>query len=271
MAKAPPQHKRPSIGKARRHKAPRKQESERRRGSSSARGYDKKWERFRVSFLLSNPLCEYCLANGETVPAKVVDHDLPHEGDPELFWDNTFTSLCGSCHNSTKQRMERRYSGDDLLREIAAVKSGARTKRTRIDTVPNAGAVLVWGPPCGGKTTWAKAEADKTGAVLYDLDDIAVRMGLSRYSRTKAQARLAGNQLMRDLSQHPAGKRLLLIATAPTQQRRRFWAGLVQAHDMRLVTATQAECKARAKADPQRARHYARQVEIITDWFEQVD
>lgn len=93
-----------------------------RRGSSSERGYDKRWERFRRAFLAANPLCEYCLAQGRFVAASVCDHDLPHEGDRELFWNNTYTALCSTCHNSTKQRLESRYRGERLLMQVAIAK-----------------------------------------------------------------------------------------------------------------------------------------------------
>lgn len=62
------------------------------------------------------------MAKGDTVEAKVCDHDLPHERDPQLFWNNTFTALCTRCHSSVKQRMERRYSGDALLERVAKQK-----------------------------------------------------------------------------------------------------------------------------------------------------
>lgn len=71
---------------------------------------------------MANPLCEFCLARGHTASATVCDHDIPHEQDPALFWDNTFTALCKWDHDSTKQRMERRFKGDALLRAIAKAK-----------------------------------------------------------------------------------------------------------------------------------------------------
>ncbi|MFC3312821.1 hypothetical protein ACFOHK_08280 [Falsigemmobacter intermedius] len=49
------------------------------------------------------------------MPANVLDHDLPHEGDPDLFWRNTFTSLCKRHHDGEKQRAEARFSGEALL------------------------------------------------------------------------------------------------------------------------------------------------------------
>lgn len=118
MAKAPSQHKRPSIGKrhARKHRTPEQ------RGTSSNRGYDYRWQQFRASFLAANPLCEFCLHRGRVEPATVADHDLPHGGDPELFWANTFTALCKFDHDSTKARLEAAYSGDRLLRAIRTAK-----------------------------------------------------------------------------------------------------------------------------------------------------
>jgi len=122
MAIEPNQHRRPSIGKAKPHKRTARHAPRETRANSSARGYDHRWEKFRASFLARNPLCEYCLARGRVEPATICDHDLPHEHDADLFWNNTFTALCATDHNSTKQRMERRYRGDDLLRAIARAK-----------------------------------------------------------------------------------------------------------------------------------------------------
>jgi 5-methylcytosine-specific restriction protein A len=95
------------------------------RTHAAARGYDHKWAKFRASFLASNPLCEYCMARGQVEVATVCDHDLPHEQDAHLFWDNTFTALCKRDHDSTKQRMERRYKGDALLAAIRVAKGQA--------------------------------------------------------------------------------------------------------------------------------------------------
>lgn len=106
------------------HRLPHQQQSHRpkhrpklieRRGSARERGYSTAWDKFSKQRLRAHPLCEYCLAAGLVVPATVTDHDLPHAHDPQLFWDNTFTSLCAPCHNGPKQSAEARLSGDDLL------------------------------------------------------------------------------------------------------------------------------------------------------------
>ena len=81
------------------------------RGSARERGYDSRWDRFSKQHLQLYPLCAYCLADGRVTAAVLVDHDLPHRGDPALFWDNTFTSLCKMHHDVDKQRAEARLLG----------------------------------------------------------------------------------------------------------------------------------------------------------------
>ena len=74
------------------------------RGTSSQRGYTGAWDKAKADFLRSHRWCRYC---GD--PADTVDHRTPHKGDKELFWDRSnWQALCSPCHNSTKQREERR-------------------------------------------------------------------------------------------------------------------------------------------------------------------
>ncbi|CAM3092473.1 HNH endonuclease [Paracoccus nototheniae] len=95
------------------------------RGTARERGYSARWDRFSLTHLQKHPLCEYCLADGRVTAAVLVDHDLPHRGDPVLFWDNTFTSLCKMHHDVDKQRAEARLSGPDLLAWVARRKAAA--------------------------------------------------------------------------------------------------------------------------------------------------
>jgi 5-methylcytosine-specific restriction protein A len=70
-----------------------------RRATSCARGYDARWRKARESFLADHPLCEPCEAAGLTVEATVVDHRIPHRGDPVLFWTRSnWAPMCGPCH-----------------------------------------------------------------------------------------------------------------------------------------------------------------------------
>lgn len=113
MPPAPGKHSLPRRQVAAPNK-PKRRTEDQHRGSARERGYTRQWEKFRATFLLEHPLCEYCLADGRVEPTVIVDHDLPHRGDPDLFWDNSFTGLCCP-HHSEKGRVENRLNGDRLL------------------------------------------------------------------------------------------------------------------------------------------------------------
>ena len=58
------------------------------RVSSSARGYNYAWSKYRLKYLRLHPLCVMCLKKGIYTPATVIDHITPVENgqaDP-LFW-----------------------------------------------------------------------------------------------------------------------------------------------------------------------------------------
>ena len=79
--------------------------------------YNAKWNRMSEAFR-HGKLCRYCLQVGKVKPAEVTDHIVPHEGDVELFWNQSnWQPLCKVCHDSVKAREESRgYAvgcGDD--------------------------------------------------------------------------------------------------------------------------------------------------------------
>lgn len=81
--------------------------------SSTARGYNYRWQRARATYLAAHPLCAMCSTDYAPVPATVVDHIKPHGGDDALFWDiNNWQPLCKHCHDSEKQRSERQQRMD---------------------------------------------------------------------------------------------------------------------------------------------------------------
>jgi len=83
-----------------------KREHDRRRGSSTTRGYGYKWQQARARFLQANPLCVRCESEGRVKAATDVDHIIPHRGDQELFWDESnYQSLCHA-HHSAKTASE---------------------------------------------------------------------------------------------------------------------------------------------------------------------
>lgn len=71
-----------------------------RRQSSYSRGYTRRWERERATYLAMRPLCANCEREGRTALATDLDHIIPHRGNAELFWDfaSNVEGLCRSCH-----------------------------------------------------------------------------------------------------------------------------------------------------------------------------
>lgn len=65
--------------------------------------YDKDWERYRARFLKVNRECYAC---GSL--AIVVDHLVPHKGDPVLFTKlDNHIPLCTTCHNFVTTKFDR--------------------------------------------------------------------------------------------------------------------------------------------------------------------
>ena len=82
---------------------------DKRRGSASARGYDRRWRARRARFLREHPLCvdPYSIHPRQAVPATVADHIIPHRGDRELFEDpDNLQPLCAECHGLKTARGE---------------------------------------------------------------------------------------------------------------------------------------------------------------------
>lgn len=83
------------------HESKHQAQDRERRGSAHARGYDTRWQRYRLSFLATHPLCVMCQEQGRVVAASVVDHIKAHKGDQQLFWDPTnHRAVCKPCHDA---------------------------------------------------------------------------------------------------------------------------------------------------------------------------
>lgn len=82
------------------HRMAGKKAADQRRGSASERGYTWAWQKARLRFLKSHPLCAACEKVGRVEPAEVVDHIVPHRGDISLFWDeDNWQALSKRCHD----------------------------------------------------------------------------------------------------------------------------------------------------------------------------
>lgn len=79
---------------------------DRRRGTSTARGYSWRWQRYAIAFKREHP---FCATPGCTRPARHVDHIQPvtGPGDP-LFWEPAnHQPLCHSCHSRKTATVDR--------------------------------------------------------------------------------------------------------------------------------------------------------------------
>lgn len=82
------------------HEAMHVQATDAKRGSASSRGYNRKWQKARATYLAREPLCVKCKCEGVMRAATVVDHIIPHKNDQDLFWDTSnWQSLCKPHHD----------------------------------------------------------------------------------------------------------------------------------------------------------------------------
>lgn len=73
--------------------------------------YTYAWQKASKAFLRAHPLCQcpHCDEGRKRVTASaVVDHHVPHRGDPVLFWDRSnWRAMAKACHDSYKQTLEK--------------------------------------------------------------------------------------------------------------------------------------------------------------------
>ncbi|MFZ3483899.1 HNH endonuclease [Sphingomonas sp. 3-13AW] len=72
-----------------------------------------RWQKLRMVVLVRDLFtCQRCGVIEADTSQLVADHKRPHRGDEALFWDDkNLWTLCKSCHDSWKQREERRSAG----------------------------------------------------------------------------------------------------------------------------------------------------------------
>jgi 5-methylcytosine-specific restriction endonuclease McrA len=91
-----------------------RQAFDRQRDQRASRGWYKtaRWQKLRMRILVRDLFtCQWrgCGRVVADTSQLVADHREPHRGDEALFWDeNNLWTLCKPCHDSAKQREERR-------------------------------------------------------------------------------------------------------------------------------------------------------------------
>ena len=96
------------------------------------RGYDDRWKRERVKFLLRNPYCWGCAAIGVKRKADTVDHIVPHRGDEHRFWMVlNWQPSCNWHHNSIKPELERMFTAGKIPSAELHLQSATAIQLTR--------------------------------------------------------------------------------------------------------------------------------------------
>jgi 5-methylcytosine-specific restriction endonuclease McrA len=73
-----------------------------------------RWKVFAKDFLSepANVWCRKCRKSNLLVPAREVDHIIPHRGNEELIWDRkNMQGLCRPCHSRKTLRENMRERG----------------------------------------------------------------------------------------------------------------------------------------------------------------
>lgn len=84
------------------------QEYDKERDQSEERQWihSQRWRDARNAFLAEHPICMECERQGRDTVAYLVDHIIPHNGNYELFWDQSnWQSMCNPHH-------EEKHIGD---------------------------------------------------------------------------------------------------------------------------------------------------------------
>jgi 5-methylcytosine-specific restriction protein A len=67
------------------------------RPNATDRGYTSEFRRLREAFVIENPLCIMCLAEGKITPTEIVHHEKPIHSHPELRLE--WSNLVPTCHH----------------------------------------------------------------------------------------------------------------------------------------------------------------------------
>jgi predicted kinase len=196
-----------------------------------------RWRNVRKQYLLRNPLCVDCLAEGKTNHATVLDHIIPISKGGDIWKHNNFQALCASHHN-------RKTMTTDRANQVADI-------------------VVVFGPPCSGKSTYIDNHANDKDYII-DTDRLALAiLGKEAYKlRTRQQANIILNA--RDAMVRSMLKEEIKIWIPTTY----IHAGVFKGLEYQLIhmDTTQHQCFEYLKASGREDHEQQRQ--IIQAWFD---
>ena len=124
---------------------------------------------------------------------------------------------------------------------------------------------VVTGPPCGGKSTYAREHA-RTGDIVIDFDAIAQALGSPvTHGHEKPVSEVAAaawsTAILRALDEHARGARVWIVDSSPTAYRRRRYTEAAA----RMVTCTADRDELHRRADESRPPSWHRRIDQYLD------
>lgn len=244
--------------------------------------YGRRWKQARLAFLSANPFCAMCKAQGETRPANVVDHIVPHKGDENLFWDQSnWQALCEPHHNGEKASMEIRGYSDrigadgwplDPNHPSNTGRQPVSGKAKPDDILPISVPVfLVVGPPASGKSTWCRQRM-QPGDVLIDFDVIDAELnGRARRPGTLYVPILRERNTRLIAAAAMTQGCVFLPTTGARKDDRDWWKRKLGNVVVVLIDTDQATCIERINSDDERKHQAAASIEHAARWFRTVE
>jgi len=97
-------------GRCPKHAKQSQKQYDRQRGSSSSRGYDYQWAKFRAVYLSAHPFCVTCEENQYIVAATLIHHKTPLDEGGSKYSEDNLQALCNDCHEKKhgKDRWKRK-------------------------------------------------------------------------------------------------------------------------------------------------------------------
>ena len=111
------------------------------RPTAARRGYDARWHPAIAAYKDIHPWCIGCWVIGVRRETEVVDHVVPHRGDPALFWcEANWQPSCAWHHGAIKPALERDWRSGKIPDAALRLDSAPAQRLTRMKYRPAIGA-----------------------------------------------------------------------------------------------------------------------------------